>query len=163
MRRPLGLRLQQIDEHTGAALAGRCRLPPGKPMKGKAMMKNGTGRFHSVLAAMENDLARQLKRREGIAIENTPDALDEVQVAGVREMETRSLERETRMLRDVRAALKRIKESVYGVCLRCEEEISLKRLNAVPWAPLCISCQELEDSSRERHVDSPAWMSTKAA
>jgi DnaK suppressor protein len=33
----------------------------------------------------------------------------------------------------------------FGVCGRCEEEISLKRLAAVPWAPFCIVCQEAAD------------------
>ena len=30
----------------------------------------------------------------------------------------------------------------YGVCLECEEPISTKRLNAVPWARYCVTCQE---------------------
>jgi DnaK suppressor protein len=30
----------------------------------------------------------------------------------------------------------------YGVCLECEEPISPKRLDAVPWARYCVSCQE---------------------
>ena len=30
----------------------------------------------------------------------------------------------------------------YGVCPECEEPISAKRLDAVPWARYCVSCQE---------------------
>ena len=33
----------------------------------------------------------------------------------------------------------------YGVCLHCEEDIKPKRLEAVPWAPYCIRCQEAAD------------------
>ena len=40
----------------------------------------------------------------------------------------------------VEAALKRLDEGEYGVCLRCEEEISPKRLMARPEAPFCTKC-----------------------
>lgn len=42
-------------------------------------------------------------------------------------------------------ALKRIEESNYGICQMCEKNISKKRLNAVPWTPYCIECQEKEE------------------
>jgi DnaK suppressor protein len=48
----------------------------------------------------------------------------------------------------VRGALRRIDEGVFGVCLHCEEDINPKRLNAVPWTPFCIQCQELADRNR---------------
>jgi DnaK suppressor protein len=39
-------------------------------------------------------------------------------------------------------ALKRIKANEYGMCMNCQEEMQQKRLEAVPWAKNCISCQE---------------------
>ncbi|MBA7695838.1 RNA polymerase-binding transcription factor DksA [subsurface metagenome] len=39
-------------------------------------------------------------------------------------------------------ALKRIEKDEYGICQMCQKNISKKRLNAVPWAPHCIECQE---------------------
>lgn len=46
------------------------------------------------------------------------------------------------LLREVEAALERIDDAEYGECLECEEPISGKRLDAIPWARYCISCQE---------------------
>ncbi len=43
--------------------------------------------------------------------------------------------------RYVVAALRRIEDGSYGTCLGCEEAIGKKRLDAVPWTPLCITCQ----------------------
>ncbi len=40
------------------------------------------------------------------------------------------------------AALVRIKNSSYGVCVECEEELQQKRLEAVPWARHCVVCAE---------------------
>lgn len=45
-------------------------------------------------------------------------------------------------LRQVEDALDRIQEGKYGVCVECGQQISQKRLEAVPWADHCISCQE---------------------
>jgi len=45
--------------------------------------------------------------------------------------------------------LERIKEGTYGICVRCGKEISEERLEAIPTASLCLSCQqELERQSR---------------
>jgi len=56
------------------------------------------------------------------------------------------------LLREVEEALDRIDEGIYGECMDCDEPISTKRLEAIPWARYCISCQEelaaLEAESR---------------
>jgi DnaK suppressor protein len=122
------------------------------------MNKNELNKYWSMLAAKQAELTPQLRRRDGIAIEKTPDPLDEVGLAAARELITRNLERESKLLRDVRGALERIGQGSYGTCLHCEEEISTKRLNAVPWASLCIDCQELEDRSRGQGADRSEWL-----
>src|SRR5580698_10727703 len=47
-----------------------------------------------------------------------------------------------KLLREVSGALHRIDTAQYGVCMQCEEDISPKRLEAVPWARYCVVCQE---------------------
>ena len=55
-------------------------------------------------------------------------------------------------LRMIEEALDRLSSGDYGYCLACEEEIPAKRLNAVPWARYCVSCQESlgTDTNAER-------------
>jgi DnaK suppressor protein len=50
------------------------------------------------------------------------------------------------LLRQVEEALDRMNEGTYGVCDECGQVISPKRLEAVPWASYCISCQEKRGS-----------------
>lgn len=126
------------------------------------MNKNEIDRFREILTARQTDLAPQLRNRDGIAIEKTSDALDQVHLAMERELVTRNLERESKVLGDVRAALARIEEGSYGTCLDCGEEIGLKRLKAVPWTPLCIACQEQDDRNRTG-LDQPGWLLSRAA
>ena len=47
-----------------------------------------------------------------------------------------------KLLREITGALRRIDHGAYGICLECEEPISAKRLDAVPWARYCVTCQE---------------------
>ena len=49
---------------------------------------------------------------------------------------------EMELLRDLDAALRRFDSGTFGVCQGCQEPISPKRLEAVPWARFCIACQE---------------------
>ena len=118
------------------------------------MTKAELNKQKALLESKQADLAGGLRNREGIAIEKTADTMDEVQLAGERELAIRNLDRESNLLRNVRLALSRIADGSYGTCLHCEEDISIKRLHAVPWAAYCIQCQEIADKSQEEGTDS---------
>jgi DnaK suppressor protein len=111
-------------------------------------------KYKAMLVAKQEELAGGLRNRDEILIEKTPDALDEVQLAGERELAIRNLDREASLLRDVRAALFHMKDGSYGVCLHCEEDIKPKRLEAVPWAAYCIRCQEARDRNEFEAAES---------
>ena len=118
------------------------------------MTKSELNKFKNSLETKQAELVQFVRNREGIAIEKSPDALDEVQHAAERELAIRNLGRESNLLRNVRGALRRIKEGSFGVCAHCEEEISPKRLAAVPWTAYCIQCQELADRSQSTGEES---------
>jgi len=118
------------------------------------MTKSELNKFKNSLETKQAELVQFVRNREGIAIEKSPDALDEVQHAAERELAIRNLDRESNLLRNVRGALRRIKEGSFGVCGHCEEEISPKRLAAVPWTAYCIQCQELADRSQSSGEES---------
>jgi RNA polymerase-binding transcription factor len=83
--------------------------------------------------------------RESIRIHQVADPVDMTQQAAEREMAVHNLDRESVVVRRVRSAIARIDDGSYGLCLQCEEEIAPKRLKAIPWAELCIECQETAD------------------
>jgi DnaK suppressor protein len=125
------------------------------------MTETELNRFRDILESRKTELERTLLNRDGIMIEKSADALDEVQHAAERDLAIRNLNRESDLLRNVRLALDRLEGGFFGVCAECEEEISPKRLIAVPWAPFCLQCQEQADrihdngdeTSREFLVD----------
>jgi DnaK suppressor protein len=120
------------------------------------------GKFKSILEEKQAVLSGSLCSREEIAIEKAPDTLDATQLAGEREVAIRNLDRDSQMLRQIHDSLIRIADGSYGICQRCEDEISLKRIQALPWAAFCITCQEKVDALEIPAYDSWNLFTTAA-
>jgi RNA polymerase-binding protein DksA len=58
-----------------------------------------------------------------------------------RELDYTLEENSEHVLAEIDAALKRIGDGTYGVCTNCGKQIPEERLEARPWATLCIECQ----------------------
>jgi DnaK suppressor protein len=103
------------------------------------------GRVQDILDRKLAELVGMLRKRDGIAIERSADQMDEIQYASERDLAIENVDRESKLMRDVKAALLRVHDGSFGACLECELPISPKRLAAVPWALRCIQCQEAAD------------------
>jgi DnaK suppressor protein len=57
-----------------------------------------------------------------------------------RELDYTLADNESQLLREIDAALRRIDEGTYGTCTNCGKPIAEERLEALPWASLCIDC-----------------------
>jgi DnaK suppressor protein len=99
--------------------------------------------------------ARQLQAAvqiEDIAIERNAELGDEIQRLSEREIALQRMSRNWETAAQVRSALDRIQKGTYGICEECEEPIGDRRLNAIPWASLCIRCQTALDAQ-----SAPRW------
>ena len=101
--------------------------------------------FRKILTIRQADLSDGRTNREAITIETAADELDRIQQAQERDFAMGAIDRDALRLREIRAALQRIDDGTFGMCINCEEEIAAKRLAAVPWAALCIVCQEVAE------------------
>lgn len=52
------------------------------------------------------------------------------------------------LLAQVDAALQRIENGTYGICAQCNREIAFERIDALPYATLCIDCQSRAERAR---------------
>jgi DnaK suppressor protein len=102
--------------------------------------------FSTTLEARQTEL--QKANNAPSPADASPDELDRIQQATERDYAIGSLERNFTRMREVSAALRRIDKGTFGICANCEEEITPKRLAAVPWAPFCLACQEAADHER---------------
>jgi DnaK suppressor protein len=103
------------------------------------------GGFQEILEQKAAELAAVLRKRDGIAIEKSADQMDEIQYASERDLAICNVDRDSAVLRQVQAALRRVSDGGFGICIDCESPIGAKRLAAVPWASRCIQCQEDTD------------------
>ena len=111
-------------------------------------------RFRSILETILQNMEQPLRRRDEIAVENAPDTLDRVQRAAERELAIRQIESNFSRMQSVKLALERIEDGSYGTCLRCDQTIMPKRLQAVPWAAYCVRCQDIADHERVEEPES---------
>ena len=119
------------------------------------MVDKQRSHFRRLLRQKEKELLSVLQQRDGIAIaEREADTMDEVLSANERDLAISALHREATVLREVRAALHSLDNDTYGICVSCDTSIPARRLEAVPWAGLCIHCQEEVD--RETQQDAAA-------
>jgi DnaK suppressor protein len=103
-----------------------------------------------VLESRLSEITNPAGWRDSIAVRASADPVDTMQQIAQRERASRSLSLNASLVRDLRAALNRVAEGSYGVCVDCEEPIAPKRLAAVPWTPRCLSCQnDLEAAGAE--------------
>jgi DnaK suppressor protein len=124
--------------------------------EGTTMTKTELNGFRT---ALENKLAELgTTSREPVAIETSADELDRIQHASERDYAMGNLERNSTRLREVHNAFRRIDAGTFGICGVCEEDIAPRRLAAVPWASLCITCQDAADRAKktpQTEIDSP--------
>ncbi len=109
------------------------------------MTKNELQRYKKALSEKMAELSGNLSNRRPIAIEFTPETCERIVLAAQRELAVVTLDRNSRLLREVRAAMARIGDGSYGFCENCEEAIAPRRLDAVPWARYCVQCQDRLD------------------
>lgn len=81
--------------------------------------------------------------REEIQSDNHPG--DMATATFDRELDYTLEENVERALAEIDAALRRIEEGTYGLCVNCGQPIAPERLEALPWATLCIDCKRKEE------------------
>ena len=106
------------------------------------------GYFKDKLLQKEHSLTDMVHRAEGYGREkdqNIQDMADMAVESYTREFMFGKSSGDRQILQMVREALARIEDKSYGDCTNCGNGIQPKRLDAVPWAQLCIQCQNLQE------------------
>ena len=116
----------------------------------KTVNKNGQkpnlARYRKVLEAKAEEVRRSMSAQIAAQVVARLDVpSDEGDLSQQHHEEWIFLNRNTidmKLLREVSDALHRIDHDHYAICMECDEPISAKRLEAVPWARYCVTCQE---------------------
>jgi DnaK suppressor protein len=116
-----------------------------------------TERFRAILLEERERVQRALANLRGDHPGTLDDEVEEISSVSDNhpaETATATLDRQIdytleensgQVLTEVDAAVKRIDEGTYGGCATCGEQIAEERLEAYPWASLCIDCARLAE------------------
>jgi DnaK suppressor protein len=121
---------------------------PQKSQKKKETPKRHTA-LKQILIAKREALIQEIKQQLGQSVseeqqrrlEAAMDSGDQALVDLEREMGISLQEMRNRERQLIDDALDSLEEGSYGMCADCGEEISEKRLHALPFARLCVDCQ----------------------
>ena len=111
-------------------------------------------RFKTMLEESRQTLLQTARRTLEESNFDTDDLPDEIDLASSeynQSMVFRLRDREKFLLKKIDKALGRIDDGSFGICERCEEEISIKRLEARPVTTLCIRCKEEQEKKEKSY------------
>ena len=115
------------------------------------------GKRQEIIREIEESLGQSLTEDQQRRLESARDVGDQALMDLERELGISLMEMRNRRRQSIDEALMRLREGTYGVCAECGVEISEKRLQAVPFAKLCVECQSraelLEKIEREEDRD----------
>jgi DnaK suppressor protein len=111
------------------------------------MTHSETERFERILGALRAGLVSALHgRRHDLMVLPSADPLDRTRDLSELDLDSQQVSMLTFKLRNLDAALHRLREGTFGRCDSCDGEIPKRRLEAVPWSLLCVACQEAAEA-----------------
>lgn len=110
-----------------------------------------------IIKEIEESLGQSLTEDQQRRLESARDVGDQALMDLERELGISLMEMRNRRRQSIDEALTRLHEGTYGICAECGVEVSEKRLQAIPFAKLCVECQSrvelLEKIEREEDRD----------
>ena len=95
-----------------------------------------------LMKEIQNQLGQSLTEEQQRRFESAMDSGDQALLDLEREMGISLQEKRNRERQMIDEALVSLEEGTYGICVECDTEISAKRLAVMPFARLCVECQE---------------------
>jgi RNA polymerase-binding transcription factor len=111
----------------------------------EALQQMLMGKRQEILKEIEGSLGQSLTEDQQRRLESARDVGDQALMDLDRELGISLMEMRNRRRQAIDEALTRLNEGTYGICAECGIEISERRLEAVPFAKLCVECQAREE------------------
>ena len=122
--------------------------------KGQLSQKDLKG-FKKSLEEMRKQIIetarKTMEEESNFDTDDLPDEIDQASSEYAQSMAFRLLDREKLLLAKINKAIQRISDGTFGLCERCEEPISVKRLEARPVTTLCIRCKEEQEKKEKSY------------
>lgn len=101
--------------------------------------------YKQILLKKESEIIHRINQHKDFKATILTTAQNEEEVAQMEsqdDLNEKLKDRDIITLKQIKSALKRIEDDEYGICIECDEEISQKRLKALPFTLKCLDCSE---------------------
>lgn len=98
--------------------------------------------LHATQAELRASLSASAAQAAPVSPDNAMGRLTRQDAMQAQQMALEVRRRNQARLQQVEAAIRKLDSGAYGICVRCEEEISLARLRVRPEAPICVRCAQ---------------------
>jgi DnaK suppressor protein len=136
-----------MSGHNAAQGQGRQAMDPARYGELKAILEERRREIMSEVQGRMRDV-----RAEGAnsAVQGVLDAAESSELDIQDEIEFALIQMKAETLNKIDEALRRLEEGTYGYCFECGDEISEKRLRALPFAVRCKDCEEAREVKQQR-------------
>ena len=117
-------------------------------------------KYYDALVALRNQIVNMLRNISASTLTSSKQAGEELADVGsdnfTREVGLAMMTEDGKKLAAIQEAIDRLAAGTYGTCSECGKRISEARLNALPYADLCVDCQTLHEEQQKMSQTSPA-------
>jgi DnaK suppressor protein len=121
-----------------------------RPADGSAL-KGKKKKYYDALTEMRDRLIDEVQTLSAHSLSSNKQAGEELADVGsdnfIREMEIGLMSEEGRTIKLIQDAIGRLHDGSYGICSDCDEKIQAGRLEAIPYARLCINCKSRREKA----------------
>ena len=136
-----------MSGHNAAQGQGRQPMDPVRYSDLKAILEE---RRREIMSEVQGRMRDVRAEGAGSAVQGVLDAAESSELDIQDEIEFALIQMKAETLHKIDEALRRLEEGTYGYCFECGEEISEKRLRALPFAVRCKDCEEAREVKLQR-------------
>src|SRR3954452_24969963 len=136
-----------MSGHNAAREHGREPMESGRYDELKAILEE---RRREIMSKVQGRMRDVRAESAGSAVQGVLDAAESSELDIQDEIEFALIQMKAETLNKIDEALRRLEEATYGYCFECGDEISEKRLRALPFAVRCKDCEEAREIAEQR-------------
>jgi DnaK suppressor protein len=136
-----------MSGHNAAREQGRSSMNSGRYDELKAILEE---RRREIMSEVQGRMRDVRAEGAGSAVQGVLDAAESSELDIQDEIEFALIQMKAETLNKIDEALRRLEEGTYGYCFECGDEVSERRLRALPFAVRCKDCEEAREVAQQR-------------
>ena len=140
-----------------ATSRGRVHQRPARRGNGQPSFRGKKRKYYEMLVTLRDQLVDEVRTLSSQSLTSNKQAGEELADIGSdsfqREMGLGVMSDEGHRIQLIREAIERLHGRGFGVCLDCSKDIQEARLEAIPYAKLCVQCKTRRETARAEGID----------